>query len=279
VAGVDVRGGAPGTRETDLLRPENTVAQINAIFLSGGSAFGLDVGAGIVKYLEEAGLGFRVGNVIVPIVCGAILYDLGQGDPKIRPDAGAGYEAMQNAGPEPVAEGNVGAGAGCTVGKLFGTEHASKGGLGSWGWRGADGLRIGALVAVNCVGDVRDPWRGEIVAGARRGDGDGFLDCMEQLRRGVRPALPIGGDTVIGVIATNASLDKAGCTKVAQMSHDALARCIYPAHTPVDGDAIFAVAIGGHEIDCNPINIGVIGALAADVLAIAILRGCQAAGI
>jgi len=277
VAGVDVRGGAPGTRETDLLRPENSVSGINGIFLAGGSAFGLNAGAGVVRYLEEQRLGYSAGGLIVPIVCGAILFDLTVGDPKIRPDAESGYEAARCADAAPVPEGNVGAGAGCTVGKLFGMERAMKGGLGSWAWRRGDGLCVGALVAVNCAGDVWDPARGKIIAGA--GDGGGFLDCMAQLRSGRTPGALIGGDTVIGVVATNGTLDKACCTKVAQMAQDAIARCIYPAHTPVDGDTIFALATGRHPIESTPANIGIIGALAADVLASAIVRGCQAAGM
>ena len=278
-AGVDVRGGAPGTRETDLLKAEGAVGGINAVFLSGGSAFGLDVGTGISQFLEEKGIGYRAGDVIVPIVCGAILFDLHRGDTRIRPDARAGLEAARAAGPAPVPEGNVGAGAGCTVGKMFGLSRAMRGGLGSWSWRRADGLCVGALVAVNCVGDVRDPARGTIVAGARKTDGNGFFDCIAELRRGNRPEPPMGGNTVIGVVATNATLDKACCARVAQMSHDALARCIDPTHTLLDGDAIFAVATGRHPIERTALNISVIGAMAADVLATAILRGCQAAEI
>jgi L-aminopeptidase/D-esterase-like protein len=278
VAGVDVRGGAPGTRETDLLRAENSVSGVNAVFLAGGSAFGLNAGAGVSQYLEEQGLGYRAGGVIVPIVCGAILFDLSLGNPKIRPDAGSGYEAARCADAAPVQEGNLGAGAGCTVGKMFGPERAMKGGLGSWAWRRADGLCIGALVAVNCVGDVWDPARGAIVAGAKD-SGGGFLDCMAQLRRGRGPGLTMGENTVIGVVATNGTLDKACCTKVAQMAQDALARCVYPSHTPMDGDTIFALATGRHPIENTPVNISVIGALAADVLATAIVRGCQAAGM
>lgn len=184
-AGVDVRGGAPGTRETDLLKAEGAVAAINAVFLSGGSAFGLDVGTGVSQFLEEKGVGYRAGDVVVPVVCGAILFDLHRGDPRIRPDARAGLEAARAAGSAPVAEGNVGAGAGCTVGKMFGLSRAMRGGLGSWSWRRADGLCVGALVAVNCIGDVRDPVLGTIIAGAKKTDGNGFFDCMAQLRRGV----------------------------------------------------------------------------------------------
>jgi len=277
-AGVDVRGGAPGSRETDLLKPESTVAAVHAIFLAGGSAFGLDVGAGVVRYLEEKGIGYRMGNALVPIVCGAILFDLNLGDPQIRPDAHAGYDAARTAGTGAVPEGNVGAGAGCTVGKLFGFERAMKGGLGSWSWDRADGLRIGALAAVNAVGDVRDPATGAVIAGAKKSDGAGFFDCLAQLRRGCRPELPIAGNTVLGVVATNATLDKVNCTRVARMAQDALARCIYPAHTLFDGDTIFVLATGGHKIGGSAMEISIIGAMAADVLASAILRSCQAAG-
>jgi len=279
VAGVDVRGGAPGTRETDLLRAENTVPAIHAVFISGGSAFGLDVGSGVAKYLEEQGFGFHVGGVAVPIVCGAILFDLHRGDPKVRPDARSGYAAAQAASADPVAEGSVGAGTGCTVGKLFGLKRGMKGGLGSWSWQRADGLKVGALVAVNCVGDVRDPVRGTIVAGARRIDRTGFADSIDRLRRGSSIELDAGGNTVIGVVATNAPLGKAACARVAQMAHDGLARCINPAHTPFDGDTIFSLATGQHQIDCSPETIGIVGAMAADVIATAVIRGCQAAGI
>ncbi len=275
VAGVDVRGGAPGTRETDLLRAESTVSEINAVFLSGGSAFGLDVGAGVAAYLEEQGLGYCAAGFKVPIVCGAILFDLQVGKSKARPDSRAGYTAAGNASGNPVTEGNVGAGTGCTVGKLFGLERAMKGGLGSWCWSGPDGLKVGALAAVNCAGDVRDPARGMIIAGARGGDGGAFLDCMAQMRRGVIPGNPIGPNTVLGVVATNATLDKPSCIKIAQMAHDAIARCIYPAHTPADGDAIFALATGKHPVECDPFQTGIIGALAADVLSVAILRGVR----
>ncbi len=279
VAGVDVRGGAPGTRETDLLRAENTVPAIHAVFISGGSAFGLEVGSGVAKYLEEQGFGFHVGGVVVPIVCGAILFDLHRGNPKVRPDARAGYAAAQAASADPVAEGSVGAGTGCTVGKLFGLNRGMKGGLGSWSWRRADGLKVGAVVAVNCVGDVRDPVRGTIVAGARGSDRTGFADSIDRLRQGCGIELEVGGNTVIGVVATNAPLSKAACARVAQMAHDGLARCINPAHTPFDGDTIFSLATGQHRIECGPETIGIVGAMAADVIATAVIRGCQAAGI
>jgi L-aminopeptidase/D-esterase-like protein len=273
IAGVDVRGGAPGTRETDLLRAESTVPAVNAVFLSGGSAFGLDAGTGVAAWLKEHGIGYRAAAYTVPIVCGAILFDLQLGDSELHPDARAGYAAADNAGSDPVAEGNVGAGAGCTVGKLFGFEKAMRGGLGSWSWRGPDGLCVGAIAAVNCAGDVWDPALGNIVAGARRKDDGEYLDCLALIRSGVQPRDPLGQNTVIGVVATNATLDKPSCIKVAQMAQDAISRCIYPAHTPFDGDTIFALATGRHPVESSPLQTGIIGALAADVFAVAILRG------
>ena len=275
VAGVDVRGGAPGTRETDLLRSENTVGEVNAIVIAGGSAFGLDAASGVMKYLEKQGRGFEVGAIRVPIVCGAILFDLTMGDPKIRPDAAAGYSAARDASDTPVKEGNVGAGAGCTVGKMSRGNHGMKSGLGSWSLRTADGLVVGALVAVNAVGDVLDPGSGKIVAGARGSTRGEFLNIMEQIRRGVQTKPVSRENTVVGVVATNATLTKAQCTKVAQMAQDALARCIVPSHTPWDGDTVFAVATGKWASKTRHADVGIIGALAADVLATAILRGVR----
>ncbi len=276
-AGVDVRGGSPGTRETDLLRPENTVEKVNAIVLSGGSAFGLDTATGVSQYLEELGRGYEVRGTKVPIVCGAILLDLALGDAKIRPDARAGYQAAKAASRDPVPEGNVGAGAGCTVGKMFGLERAMKTGLGSWAMSRPNGLKIGAVVAVNCAGDVVDPLRGKILAGARKDDRSGFLDALQQLRQGYQPGSPFRHNTVIGVVATNAILTKTQCSKMAQMAQDALARCIYPSHTPWDGDTIFALATGEWGRSAGPDDVGIIGALAADVMATAILRSVQQA--
>jgi L-aminopeptidase/D-esterase-like protein len=275
-AGVDVRGGAPGTRETDLLRAENTVEAVNAIVLAGGSAFGLDAATGVVKYLEEQGLGFETRVVKVPIVCGAILFDLSLGDPKIRPDAASGYAAAKGASSDPVGEGNIGAGAGATVGKMFGMDLAMKAGLGSWSLSRADGLKVGALVALNCAGDVVNPSSGKIIAGARNPKG-GFMGTMERLRQEGRTGFPGRDNTVLGVVATNAALGKAQCTKVAQMAQDALARCIYPSHTPWDGDTVFAIATGHWNSEKNPVDPGLIGALAADVLATAILRAAEKA--
>jgi L-aminopeptidase/D-esterase-like protein len=276
-AGVDVRGGAPGTRETDLLKAENFIEKIHAIVLSGGSAFGLDTAAGVTKYLEEQGRGFDVQVAKVPIVCGAILIDLRLGDPKIRPDAKSGYAAAKAAASAPVTEGNVGAGAGATVGKILGMGRGMKAGLGSWSLRRSDGLTVGALAVANCAGDVLDPARGKIIAGARKTDGSGFVDILEQLRKGYQPGSPFLENTALGVVATNATLSKAQCNKMAQMSQDALARCVRPSHTPWDGDTVFAVSTGTWKNGSNVADVGLIGALAADVLETAILRAVEQA--
>jgi L-aminopeptidase/D-esterase-like protein len=273
-AGVDVRGGAPGTHETDLLNPTTMVQQVQAILLSGGSAFGLDASAGVSRYLEEHGIGFRFGGVVVPVVPSAILFDLGVGDPKIRPTAESGYKAAQAASAGKVAEGNVGAGAGATVGKLFGMKSAMKSGLGTASLRiGKTGIVVSAIVAVNAVGDVVDPKSGKIITGARKPDGSGFMDSMARIREG-HGVQPTGTNTTIGVVATNVAFDKAQVTKIAQMAHDGLARTIYPVHTPDDGDTIFAVATGAIPARAN---YGAVGALAADVMAQAVLRAVMSA--
>jgi len=273
-AGVDVRGGAPGTRETDLLDPVNTVQQIHAVVLSGGSAFGLDSASGVVKYLDEQSIGYEVGPTRVPIVVGAILFDLFTGgDPKIRPGVECGYKASQAASGEAVTEGSVGAGAGATIGKLAGRDSIMRGGLGTASITLADGLTIAALVAVNAIGDVVDPATGEIVAGARRPDG-GFVDSRRLIREGGRHRPPAGTNTTIGVVATNARLTQAQASKVAQMAHDGIARAVSPAHTPLDGDTVFALATGLHDDEPDLLTIG---ALAADMMAEAILRAVRAA--
>jgi L-aminopeptidase/D-esterase-like protein len=275
VAGVDVRGAAPGTRETDLLNPINTVQQVHAIVLSGGSAFGLDTAGGVMRYLEERKIGYDVGVAKVPIVPAAILFDLGVGDPGIRPGADCGYRAAATASAGPVAEGNVGAGAGATIGKLAGPKRAMKGGIGTASWTMPDGLIVAALVAVNAVGDVIDPATGKVVAGVRTPDGRGLSDARILLRTGAPGRGGAGQNTTIGVIATNAILTKAEATKVAQMAHDGLARAIAPVHTPADGDTLFALATGSHRGD-----LLTIGALAADVMAEAVVRAArQATGI
>jgi len=269
-AGVDVRGSAPGTRETDLLNPTNTVQQVHGIALSGGSAFGLDVASGVMRYLEEHRIGFAMGDIVVPIVPAAILYDLEIGDSRIRPTAESGYKACQAATSARVAEGNVGAGAGATVGKMFGMKQAMKSGLGTASLRVGDtGIVVGAIVAVNAVGDVVDPKTGKIVAGARKPDGSGFMDSMARIREGYRVRADAAKNTTLGVVATNVVLDKAQATKVAQMAHDGLARTINPVHTPNDGDTIFAVATGAIAARANH---GAIGAIAAEVMAQAVLR-------
>jgi L-aminopeptidase/D-esterase-like protein len=276
-AGVDVRGSAPGTRETDLLNPVNTVQMVHAVVLSGGSAFGLDAASGVMKYLDEKNIGFRVGQVVVPIVPAAILYDLGIGDSKIRPTADCGYQAARDAATTPVAEGNVGAGAGATVGKMAGGNRAMKSGLGSAALRMPDGLIVAAIVAVNAVGDVIDPSTGQVIAGARTADGRGLADVRKLLRSGAlqqRRGGRAGGNTTIGVVATNARLTKTEATKVAQMAHDGYARAISPSHTPDDGDTIFALATGNLSGNAN---VGIVGSLAAEAMADAILRAVRQA--
>ena len=274
-AGVDVRGSAPGTRETDLLSPTATVDRVHAIVLSGGSAFGLDAATGVVKYLEQHNVGFAFGGAVVPIVPAAILFDLGVGDQKIRPNADCGYAAASAASDGPVAEGNVGAGAGATVGKMAGRERAMKGGIGTAAITLPDGLVVAALVAVNARGDVVDPRTGQVVAGMRTEDGKQLADVRSLLRRGALklPEPEPLQHTTIGVVATNATLTKVQATKVAQMAHDGLARTIVPAHTSGDGDAIFALATGTR----GPADLDTIGALAADAMADAILRAVRAA--
>jgi L-aminopeptidase/D-esterase-like protein len=270
--GVDVRGGAPGTRETALLDPVNTIQKLHAVVLSGGSAFGLDAATGTVRWLEENGIGFEVGEIRVPIVAGAILFDLRVGDGRIRPDAECGYRAAESASTATPAEGNVGAGAGATVGKLAGMGRAMKGGIGTASIRREDGLVVGALIAVNAVGDVIDPSTDRVIAGVRTEDGRGLADARVLVRES--GASPTSSNTVIGVVATNASLTKAQATKVAQMAHDGLARAISPAHTPWDGDTIFALSTGRGGVDADVLEIG---ALAAEAVTEAILRAVRAA--
>jgi L-aminopeptidase/D-esterase-like protein len=275
VGGVDVRGGAPGTRETALLDPVNTVQEVHAVVLSGGSAFGLDAASGVVRYLDERDIGYRVGEIRVPIVVGAILYDLSVGDdPSIRPDADCGYRAASHATTETPTEGNVGAGAGATVGKMRGMAHAMKGGIGTASITLNDGLTVAAIVAVNAVGDIIDPARGTVVAGVRNEDGRGLADARVLLREGALNEPQHGANTTIGVVATSATLTKSEATKVAQMAQDGLARTIYPAHTPGDGDTVFSLATGTFS---GYASVSRIGALAADVMAEAIVRAVRAA--
>jgi L-aminopeptidase/D-esterase-like protein len=274
-AGVDVRGSAPGTRETDLLNPLNTVQKVNAIMLSGGSAFGLDTATGAMRYLEEQGMGFRVGSLAVPIVPAAILFDLGVGDSKIRPDAEAGYEACRAASNGIVAEGCVGAGAGATVGKLFGMKRAMKSGIGTASVRVGDtDLVVAALVAVNGIGDVFDPHNGAIIAGARTADGKGFMNAMSRVMSGYGVRAQAGTNTTLGVVATNAAFSKTQATKIAQMAHDGIARTIRPAHTSFDGDTIFAACTGASP---EKVEVSMVGSIAAEVVAEAVIRAVKSA--
>jgi L-aminopeptidase/D-esterase-like protein len=279
VGGVDVRGAAPGTRETDLLAPGNLVEQVHAVLLAGGSAFGLDAAGGVMAWLEEQGIGYPVGPARVPIVPAAVLFDLWLGDARIRPDAAAGRAACEaaRAGKLGAAQGNVGAGAGATVGKLWGIERAMKGGLGSASLK-AGGITVGALIAVNALGDVLDPSSNELLAGARAPDGRHLLDSAATLARGELPARALAGSaTTIGVVGTDAVLTKAQAQRLATMAHDGLARCIHPAHTMSDGDTLFALATGAAQ---RSADMTVLGALAAEAVARAIVRAVQhAAGL
>ena len=282
VCGVDVRGAAPGTRETELLAPVNTVEKVHAVLLAGGSAFGLDAASGVMRWLDERGVGIPFGPIradgrqaTVPIVPAAILFDLSIGDATIRPDAAAGYAACAAATRATPAEGNVGAGAGAMIGKLFGIERAMRGGLGTASVSVGD-ITVAALVAVNAMGDVVDPANGRIVAGARA-DGGGFLDTMAAFRRGQWPAAANDGAasaTTLAIVATDAVVAKAEATKMAQMAHDGLARTIRPIHTMSDGDIVFALGTGASG---QRAHTTLLGALAADVLAEAVLRAVRAA--
>jgi len=282
VTGVDVRGGAPGTRETDLLDPINLVEKAHAIVLAGGSAYGLDSASGVMRYLEEQGVGFNTGVAKVPIVPAAILFDLNMGASDVRPDADMGYCAASAASRHAPREGNVGAGTGASVGKVLGAKTAMKAGLGTASME-VNGVVVGAIVAVNSWGDVIDPKSGEILAGARstklgpvKLGGDGyFADTLEMMKTFLgRTAVGVATktNTVIGVVATNAKLTQAEAAKVAQMAQDGLARTIRPAHTMLDGDTIFALATGVKKAD-----VSTVGAFAAEVMAQAIIRAAQKA--
>jgi L-aminopeptidase/D-esterase-like protein len=272
IAGVDVRGAAPATRETDLLAPGNLVEQVHAIALSGGSAWGLDTAGGVMRFLEERKIGFEFGGAYVPIVPAAALFDLPVGNPRIRPGAECGYLAAQAATEGPVAEGNVGAGAGATVGKFAGTGHPMKGGIGTASITMPDGLVVAALAAVNAAGDIVDPATGEIVAGARTADGKGFADVRKLLRTGSLQKPRAGENTTLVVVETNAKLTDAQASRLATMGHDGVARAIVPAHTMVDGDIVFSLATGTHA---PAVNLSILGALAADVTAEAIVRAVR----
>jgi L-aminopeptidase/D-esterase-like protein len=274
VCGVDVRGAAPGTRETDLLDPVNTIDRVHAVVLAGGSAFGLDAASGVVEWLEARGVGHPVGPARVPIVPAAILFDLWVGDARIRPDARAGRAACDAASADAPAEGSIGAGAGATVGKLWGIGRAMKGGIGTASVR-VGGATVGALVAVNAIGDVIDPSTGRPVAGARDAGGTRLAGTTASLLAGdLPPALQAGTATTIGCVATDVALGKAECRKLAQCAHDGLARTIDPVHTAFDGDTLFALATGRSAARVHPVALG---AAAAVATAVAVLRAVRAA--
>ncbi len=266
--GVDVRGGAPGTRETDLLNPVNLVEKVHAIYIGGGSAFGLDGASGVMKYLEEKGIGFDTGYAKVPIVPAAIIYDLGVGNPNVRPDAEMGYKACLNASQENALEGNVGVGIGATVGKIRGMDFAMKSGLGTESIR-SENLIVGALVVVNALGDIIDPSTNEIIAGALNNDKKTFLNTEKFIIEGAQSKQQFK-NTTIGVVATNAVLTKTSATRVAMMAQDALARTIRPAHTMFDGDTVFAISTNEIEGDITKI-----GTMAAKALELAILNAVR----
>ncbi len=268
VGGVDVRGGAPATRETDLLRPMHMVNEVHAVILTGGSAFGLDTASGVMRYLEEHHIGFDTGVARIPIVPAAAIFDLAIGSATIRPDAAAGYRACEQATRGPIDQGNVGGGTGATVDKMLNPSLATKGGLGSASTQLADGTVLGAIVVVNALGSIFDPQTGRLIAG-RRNPLDLSLQAVNPL-----------GNTTIAVIATNASLGKEEANKVAQMAHDGLATTIRPAHTMFDGDTVFALALGGKSPkEADPATavgrVSILGAAAADTLARAIVKAVR----
>jgi L-aminopeptidase/D-esterase-like protein len=283
VAGVDVRGGAPGTRETDLLNPINLVEKVHAVVLAGGSAFGLDAASGVMRYLEEKKIGFNTGAARVPIVPSAILYDLNLGRADVRPDSAMGYRAAASASSAAPVQGNAGVGMGASVGKMFGGSLSMKAGVGTASMDIGSGVIVGALVAVNAWGDVVDPQTNEIIAGLRSGKvgplrvgtKDYFADTLAMMKKPTgRSILGLASraNTVIGVVATNAKLTKAQATKIAQMAQDGVARTIRPAHTMLDGDVIFALSTGAKNADVNTV-----GAFAAEAVAEAILRAVKMA--
>ncbi|MDR0879559.1 MAG: P1 family peptidase [Clostridioides sp.] len=282
--GVDVRGSAPGTRETDLLDPINSVQKVHAVMLSGGSSFGLEASCGVSQYLEEKGIGFDVGVAKVPIVVGAVLFDLAVGDCKVRPDKKMGYEACVKATDKELNQGNFGAGCGSTVGKSLGQDRAMKGGIGSYSISLDNGLIVSALVAVNALGDVYED--GKVIAGVMSEDKSKVLNGYDILKNSMQSggfdidnttmknSMQGGGftidNTTIGVVATNAKFDKSGCKKVAQMAHDGYARAIFPIHTEHDGDAIFALATG--EIESTTT---VVGSLAVEAVEKSIINAIK----
>ena len=261
VCGVDVRGAAPGTRETDLLDPINMIQKVHAVVLSGGSAFGLESTCGVSKYLEEQNIGFDVGVAKVPIVVGAVLFDLAVGNPKIRPDIEMGYRACELASSTELKQGNYGAGCGATVGKIKGPGYAMKGGIGSYSIELPNGLVVSAIIAVNALGDVYED--GKVIAGVLNEEKDKVLNTYDIMKKGITKGGFNIDNTTIGIVATNAKLNKAECKKVSQMAHNGYAKTIFPIHTPHDGDTIFTMATG--EIEAE-VDITLLGSLATEVV-------------
>ena len=274
VAGVDARGSSPGTRETDLLRPGSRVPAVNAILLSGGSAYGLDAAGGVVRYLEERGVGFRVGNVVVPIVPAAILFDLGLVTHLVRPGANEGYQACLAAGGGAVEEGTVGAGAGATVAKALGMRCALKGGIGTASLRVGGSTVVGAIVAVNAYGDVADPETGAVVAGPRREDGRGVHDSRELILTGRAGVPQAQTNTTLVVVACNAALDRQEATKLAQQAQNGLVQAVRPANTLGDGDIVFALATAKSN---ERLSLNRLGVAASQVVSRAIVRAVRQA--
>jgi L-aminopeptidase/D-esterase-like protein len=282
VGGVDVRGGAPGTRETDALQPGRLVERVHAVVLAGGSAFGLDAAGGVMRYLEEQGVGYTFGardvrlkTTQIPLVAGACIFDLGIGRMAARPDAESGYRAAKSAKGGAVAQGSVGAGTGATVAHAGGRERQLKGGAGTACELGPDGLLVGALAVVNAAADIYDPDTGRVVAGPRA-DGGGFLDGWELVRTGATPEPQAGENTTLAVVATNAAMTKEQANRLASVAHDGIARAVRPAHTMVDGDTVFSLATGELPVD-EPRLVRAIEALAARAVERAIVHGVLSA--
>jgi len=266
IAGVDVRGAAPGTRETDLMRPGNLVEKVHAILLTGGSAFGLAAADGVVKFLEEKGIGFDTGSIKVPIVAAAVLYDLEYGSATARPDADMGYQACLNASSNNILQGSVGAGTGATVGKLFGMKSSMKSGIGTASISLPGGIVVGAIVAVNAFGDVVDPRTGNIIAGAVYPETGEFVNTVDYIISSGKMYGFAGTNTTIGVVATNAALNKEQANRLAMMAHDGLAKTIRPVHTMMDGDTLFTLSTGEINGDITAIGCAAVEAVARAVV-------------
>ena len=274
-ASIDIRGAAPGTRETGLLQPENTVEFVHGILLTGGSAYGLDAAGGVMQYLEEKDIGMpTIKGLKVPIVPAAVIFDLAQGSSEVRPDKEMGYQACQQATDQPVKEGRIGAGTGATVGKILGPDFSMPGGVGTSCLTLPSGIKVAALVVVNACGDVVDPKAGKILAGARDKNGK-FIDSVEAMTNGTKEKLIPGTNTTLAVIATNVTLSKAQLKKLSQMAHDGMAWAIRPVHTLFDGDTIFAVSVPTHDQSLTISEFNALGIAACQVLSQAIVRSVQ----